>query len=320
MKIVFQHDQPLPVKAYGGIERILYWLMLELDKQGHEVLLIGHKDCQFQGTRIKLIIKNETQWWSQIPSDTDIIHLFYNFEVPGKIPTLIAIQGNGKVDEFFPINTVFCSSRHAQNHGASAFVHNALDFNEYPFIDRPINWNQFLFLAKASWKVKNVKDAIAACKINNKHLHIAGGNYWWPSKYIHGHGMVGGRTKIDIMNKCDALLWPVRWHEPFGIAIIEAMALGLPVIASPFGSHFEIITEESGVIVKNRNELIECVGNPPHQFQRKKIRQYVESEFSIQKLCQKYFTYYEKVIAGEKLNQTQPKWNQPKEAQELLTF
>ena len=320
MKIVFQHDHPLPVRAYGGIERILYWLMLELDKQGHEVTLIGHKESKFPGTRIKLIEKPETNWFESIPKDTDIIHLFYNFVVPGKIPTLTAIQGNGKPEELFPINTIFCSSKHTQNHNTSAFVHNALDFNEYKFIERPMNWDHFLFLAKASWKVKNVKDAISVCKKSHKHLHIAGGNYWWPSKYIHGHGIIGGEPKIKIMNQCDALIWPVRWHEPFGIAIIEAMALGLPVIASPFGSHSEIITEETGIIVNNKNELIEIVQTCPRQFNRNLIRKYVENKFSISKLCHKYIQYYEKILSGENLNHAQPQWSLKTEAQELLSF
>ncbi len=35
MKIVFHHEHVLPVIKYGGIERIIYWHMLELVKQGH---------------------------------------------------------------------------------------------------------------------------------------------------------------------------------------------------------------------------------------------------------------------------------------------
>lgn len=320
MKICFQHDHPLPVKTYGGIERILYWLMLELDRQGHEVVLIGHPESIFPGTKIRVISKPDKEWWNLIENDTDIVHLFYNFEVPQNIPTLVAIQGNGKKGEKFPINTVFCSAKHAQNHGATAFVHNALDFNEYSFKQRPFSWENFLFLAKASWKVKNVTDAISVCKQARKQLHIAGGKYWWPSKYIHGHGMVGGQKKIDIIQSCDALIWPVRWHEPFGIAIIEAMALGLPVLASPFGSHPEIINEENGAIVQSKEELLEWVRSPKRNFNGAIIRKYVEEHFSIQKLVQKYFQYYEKILAGEKLNSTHPEWQLSNEAQDLLSF
>lgn len=320
MKICFQHDHILPVKTYGGIERILYWLMLELDRRGHEVLLIGNPSSSFPNSKIKVIEKKSNEWWKDIPKDTDIIHLFYNFEVPSEIPTLVAIQGNGKIGERFPINTVFCSSKHAQNHGASAFVHNSLDFREYPFEDRPMNWENFLFLAKASWKVKNVKDAISVCKKSKKHLHIAGGKYIWPSRFIHGYGMVGGQQKIDIIKKCDALIWPVRWHEPFGIAIIEAMALGLPVIASPFGSHPEIITKDSGIIVNDYEELLSVINKKESSFDRKKIRQYVETKFSIENLTNKYIEYYNQILSGKPLNDKFPEWSLNHEAQYLLSF
>ena len=42
---------------------------------------------------------------------------------------------------------------------------------------------------------------------------------------------------------CHALLFPIDWPEPFGLAMIEAMACGTPVIAYPFGSVPEVVDE-----------------------------------------------------------------------------
>src|SRR5690606_25353996 len=125
----------------------------------------------------------------------------------------------------------------------------------------PVGWNDFLFLAKASWSVKNLKSCTRVARKLHKKLHIAGGRYIWPSRFIKSHGMVGGTEKLQIINTCNALLFPVRWHEPFGIAIIEAMACGLPVIGSCYGSLPELIQSDSGKIVQSEKELLETVRN-----------------------------------------------------------
>ncbi|MCB6745861.1 glycosyltransferase, partial [Anaerostipes hadrus] len=46
------------------------------------------------------------------------------------------------------------------------------------------------------------------------------------------HGMVDDAGKAAILGRAAGLLFPVRWHEPFGIAVIEAMYFGLPVFAT----------------------------------------------------------------------------------------
>ncbi|MBH49004.1 MAG: hypothetical protein CME71_12625 [Halobacteriovorax sp.] len=320
MKVIFSHPHPLPVLKYGGSERILFWHMKELAKQGHQVVLIGHESSDVERYGIELIPIDHDNWMSQIPKDADIVHMFTNTEIPG-IPTLITIQGNGKPGEVFSRNTVFLTKKHAAIHGSDVFVYNALDFDEYPWHESLAkkSWGNFLFMAKGSWSVKNLKHCIKAAKQSKKHLHIGGGKAFLPSKYIHSYGMVGGEEKLSIMNKCDALLWPVRWHEPFGIAVIEAMALGQAVIASPYGSLPELVTKESGIIVNNYQELVAAMSGEK-RFDAKAIRAYVEQNFAIENLTKQYVALYQRVIAGEKLNEKNPCWNQPHDSEHLLDF
>src|SRR5205085_5322249 len=49
-------------------------------------------------------------------------------------------------------------------------------------------------------------------------------------------GEVSQCEKNDLLGNAYALLFPIDWPEPFGLAMIEAMACGTPVIAYPFGS------------------------------------------------------------------------------------
>lgn len=312
MKVIFQNNNILPVIGYGGAERIMFWHMMMLAKLGHEVVLIGNKNCSLEKYGIELVPMLEgtsiNNFVKLIPKDADIIHLPINYIPPVDIPTVVTVHGNGQVGEQFPCNSVFVSKKHASIHGSDCYIHNALDFDDYPFEEGNSNtaWNNFLFLGKGSWSVKNLKDCIKACKKAKKTLHIAGGRSLIPSRYIKSYGIVGGEKKSEIINKCDALVFPVRWHEPFGLAIIEAWAQGLPVIGSSYGSLPELITPMSGIICNSFSEFVDVLERKENKFNRAEIRKYVESRFSISDYTNKYIEIYKKVISGEKLNNKKP--------------
>jgi glycosyltransferase involved in cell wall biosynthesis len=295
--------------------------MKELAKRGHQVILIGHPDSEVRKHGISLIPKTRSDWWTLLPEGVDLIHLFYNFSPPVDIPTLNAIQGNGKIGEKFQINTVFCSKKHAENHGSQSFIHNAIDLEEFPFRPKEQQrWDDFLFLAKGSWSVKNLKGCIKACRASKKVLHIAGGRSWIPSRFLKNYGMVGGERKLEAIRAADALLFVVRWPEPFGIAIIEAMSQGLPVIGTPYGSLPELITPETGRIVKTLSELTQLISSERPAFNPEIIRKYIETRFSIEVIATQYEDIYKKILSGESLNKTAPRFALEHPAETLLPF
>ncbi|MBF0313546.1 MAG: glycosyltransferase [Oligoflexia bacterium] len=332
MKILFEHNGILPVKKYGGTERILYWHMKELIRQGHEVYLIGNPKSQLAHTGIKLIPELHSRsgdFRSLIPKEIDVVHLFYTPSFALDHPLVVTIEGNGKVGEEFHHNTVFISKKHAENHAGKTFVYNGIDLSEYPFPkqltlaypDHPLYWQHFLFLAKAKWSVKNLEGASKACKENKKHLHIAGGRVFSFSSTMHSYGMVDQQKKLQLLQKVSALIFPVRWHEPFGIAIIEAMAMGVPVIGTPYGSLPELISSDSGVICKTYEELVTTLKEfPQRHFSPLKIRKYLEEKFSIAKMTSDYLALYKQVKSGEKIHQQKPHYTLQNSAEELLPF
>lgn len=308
MKILFEHPCLLPVKDYGGTERLIYWLMKELASRGHDVYFIGLEGSKVDDIGVNLIHHNKADWRALIPKDVDLIHLFYSPDFEIDYPTLVTMGCNGQPGEEFHENTVFVSKSNAQNHGCESFVHNCIDLDEYPYEKRnQLNWDNFMFLAKASWRVKNLKGCVRACKATGKHLHIAGGNYLLPSRLIHSYGMVSQSQKREIFRKVDGLLFPIRWHEPFGIAVIEMMSQGLPVLASAYGSMPEIIVEGTGHICQNQQELENKLASSHHHFDQKFIRDYVEKNFSVQVFADQYLQFYERILAGEKINAQRPK-------------
>jgi glycosyltransferase involved in cell wall biosynthesis len=57
-----------------------------------------------------------------------------------------------------------------------------------------------------------------------------------------------------------ALPFPIRWAEPFGLVMTEAMACGTPVVAWRNGSVPEVVADgETGVIVSSVEEVAAAV-------------------------------------------------------------
>jgi len=60
-------------------------------------------------------------------------------------------------------------------------------------------------------------------------------------------GVISREKKIDLMQRCKIYLSPSR-HEGFGLAILEAMSCGAPVISSPVGAVAEVVGD-AGLLV-----------------------------------------------------------------------
>ena len=56
-------------------------------------------------------------------------------------------------------------------------------------------------------------------------------------------GEVGGDQKERLLGDASVLLNPIRWHEPFGMVMIESLAVGTPVVAPPTGSVPELVDD-----------------------------------------------------------------------------
>ena len=70
-----------------------------------------------------------------------------------------------------------------------------------------------------------------------------------------------GEEKRDLYAGARALLMPIRWPEPFGLVMTEAMACGTPVIAFPEGSAPELVLDgETGFVVDDEQGMVEAVG------------------------------------------------------------
>ena len=81
-------------------------------------------------------------------------------------------------------------------------------------------------------------------------------------------GEIGDHEKQEFLGNALALLFPIDWPEPFGLVMIEAMAVGTPVIAWRAGSVPEVIDDGlSGLVVESMDEMVAavdaCTGHEP---------------------------------------------------------
>jgi glycosyltransferase involved in cell wall biosynthesis len=66
--------------------------------------------------------------------------------------------------------------------------------------------------------------------------------------------LLGARDDVpDLMRAADVVLHSSIAPEPFGLVVVEAMALGVPVVASPLGGPAEIVTPGTGLLVDPRD-------------------------------------------------------------------
>ena len=77
-------------------------------------------------------------------------------------------------------------------------------------------------------------------------------------------GEVGGSLKRSLFAGARALLMPIRWEEPFGMVMIEALACGTPVIAFPEGAARELVRDGyTGFLVGDELEMADAVDRLP---------------------------------------------------------
>lgn len=120
------------------------------------------------------------------------------------------------------------------------------------------------------------------------------------NKQVRYIGPVNMKEKISLLSRARGFLNPIEWEEPFGMVMIEAMALGCPVISFARGAAPEIIAQgKSGFLVHDVSEMAHLIPRID-EIDRNATRQYVADHFSARVMAENYIKIYHKVIDASK--------------------
>lgn len=117
-------------------------------------------------------------------------------------------------------------------------------------------------------------------------------------KYI---GPVDMQQKIELLSRAKGFLNPIEWEEPFGMVMIEAMAVGCPVISFARGAAPEIVAHrKNGFLVQDVDEMADFIPQV-EMLQRSVVRAHIEQNFSVRVMAEKYTHLYKKVMMSSRL-------------------
>lgn len=326
---------PCPPPGYAGLEMIAWQCAEGLASKGHDATLFApegsrcdHASLVTTGPAGKWDERQAAQSYVEALKDFDVIvdHSWlkcsYLFKMQGlvKSPVLGVCHA--------PINTMYqslpdvekasfiCISQDQANHFEGLFsrkarvCHNGVDLDYYKAMPGIKRTDRFLFLARFS-SIKGADIAIEVCKevgvgldlvgdtsITNEPDYLKKCQSLCDGKQIK---LVGPATRgecVKWFSQAHCLLHPTkRYREPFGLAPVEAMACGCPVIAWNYGACRETIGHgKTGWLVDSFEDMAKRVRLCSDEFKaypggRENLRnncvEHVE-EFSIQNMINRY--------------------------------
>jgi glycosyltransferase involved in cell wall biosynthesis len=111
-------------------------------------------------------------------------------------------------------------------------------------------------------------------------------------KQIEYLGEVNHAQKVEILSNAALTLFPISWHEPFGLVMIESMATGTPVSGINLGSVPEVIDGgKTGFICHSYDEMAAMIPAAV-ELDRQTCREHVKNNFSVSQMVDGYEAAY----------------------------
>jgi glycosyltransferase involved in cell wall biosynthesis len=254
-------------------------------------------------------------WISEPIEDVDLLHTtsYHDHELVDYMQTMgkpwvttchLDLRARGREQSETTDNWIFVSRTLARTHGRTRYVLNGVDPSDYFYSEAKDDY--FLFMSSMDWGLsKGLDVAISLSKRMGFKLVVAGTgkDYDTINKvaemckqsgalYV---GDVRGKSKAELLAGANALLFPTKVNEAFGLGMVEALMSGTPVISSDKGACPEIISPDVGFVCKSDEEYEKAV-SLVSDISPRACREKAMREYHYLRMAADYVTEYQKEI------------------------
>lgn len=152
------------------------------------------------------------------------------------------------------------------------------------FLKKNLNTSAFLTIIGAGKERKNLEKQALKLRVN---------------QFIEFKGQLSPADIVRSLSQSDIFVSSSRF-ETFGVAMVEAMSMGLPILATPTDGAKDIITEETGILtdsisVASITEGLQKIYREYSKFDTQKIRKHVLDNFDKSVVTQQYLEIYNSI-------------------------
>ena len=190
-------------------------------------------------------------------------------------------------------------------------VHNGISLETHPFQPRPEPDAHLAFVGRASAE-KGPEVAVRVARRVGRPLQMAvkvnepeERRYWDTvvAPLLDGADVevrLNGSKQdaLDVMSGATATLFPISWPEPFGLVMVESMALGTPVVGYASGASTEVVgSGRTGFLVAPGDVDGLCAGlELAADLDREDCRRHVAANFSAAAMVMGYERVYQRLV------------------------
>lgn len=324
----------VPPTVYGGTELVIDELARGLSAVGCEVVLFttGDSTCPvprrwFYPSALGTVadLRDELPHVERAYQDLADVDVIHDHTVSGPLgadrpsggrPVVTTVHG--ELTATLRPRYAAAASRvhivaisHAQRRTApeipvAAVIHHGIDLTRSPL--GPGNGGYVLFLGRMS-PDKGAHRAILAARAAGRRIVLAA-KMWEPAERRYFAeavepllgpdatfaGEVGTDRKFELLRGAEALLNPIRWPEPFGLVMIEALLCGTPVLTFAEGSAPEIVEHgRTGFLCLDEDDMVARLAQVG-DLDRSACRASVEARFSTERMVAEHLDLYHRLL------------------------